>query len=58
LKHDIIALINGRLLNVGVHTLTKGYFLKYSGLDFSGALATIALALARAFFPPIYYVVY
>ena len=33
-----MALIKGRRLNVGVHTLTKGYDLKYSGVDFSGAL--------------------
>lgn len=48
-------------MNVGVHTLTKGYFLKYSGVDFSGALAALTLTLAPAalaapallFLPPI-----
>ena len=41
-------------MNVGVHTLTKGYFLKYSGVDFSGALAALTLALEPPLFlPPI-----
>ena len=47
-----MALIKGRRLNVGVHTLTKGYFLKYSGVDFSGALA--ALTLAPDLEPPLF----
>jgi hypothetical protein len=40
--------MKGRRLNVGVHTLTNGYVLKYSGVDFSG-IPILGVALVPDF---------
>ena len=53
-----MALINGRRLNVGVHTLTKGYFLKYSGDDLAGPVDDAVVTAAFLFLPPILYIIY